>query len=89
MTPPTYFRTNKFTTAYQALVDAYGVANYREVNPALFSVITFPFLFAVMFGDMGHGLIMFLMGLMLVMKERQLGANKNLNEMVKICFDGR
>lgn len=87
--PPTYNRTNKFTSGFQALIDAYGVASYREMNPAPYTIITFPFLFAVMFGDMGHGLIMFLFAAWMVWKEKPLTAKKSDNEIWNIFFGGR
>eukprot|EP00009_Paramoeba_aestuarina_P017369 CAMPEP_0201524224 /NCGR_PEP_ID=MMETSP0161_2-20130828/21185_1 /ASSEMBLY_ACC=CAM_ASM_000251 /TAXON_ID=180227 /ORGANISM="Neoparamoeba aestuarina, Strain SoJaBio B1-5/56/2" /LENGTH=819 /DNA_ID=CAMNT_0047923521 /DNA_START=82 /DNA_END=2541 /DNA_ORIENTATION=- len=87
-TPPTYFRTNKFTTAHQEIVDAYGVARYQEINPTVFSIITFPFLFGVMFGDVGHGTIMLLFVLLFIIFEDKL-MDGGLNEMVQTCFDGR
>ena len=52
-TPPTHFHTNKFTEVFQGVVNTYGVPRYGEANPALFTVVTFPFLFGVMYGDMG------------------------------------
>lgn len=87
--PPTFFRTNKFTSAFQNLIDAYGVAAYREANPAVYTIITFPFLFAVMFGDAGHGMIMLAFGLWMCIKEKMLEARKIDSEIWKYFFGGR
>ena len=40
----------------------YNVPTYGEINPAVFSVVTFPFLFAMMYGDYGHGAFFFVVG---------------------------
>ncbi|KAK1589189.1 hypothetical protein Q3G72_031332 [Acer saccharum] len=86
--PPTYFRTNCFTNAYQEIVDAYGVARYQEANPAVYTVITFPFLFAVMFGDWGHGICLLLGALVLIARERKLSTQK-LGSFMEMLFGGR
>ncbi|XP_005719946.1 T cell immune regulator 1, ATPase H+ transporting V0 subunit a3b isoform X1 [Pundamilia nyererei] len=87
--PPTLFPLNSFTTGFQNIVDAYGVAAYREVNPALFTIITFPFLFAVMFGDVGHGLLMTLTALWMVLEEKDPKLRNNNNEIWRMMFGGR
>ncbi|XP_056635764.1 V-type proton ATPase 116 kDa subunit a 1 isoform X1 [Diorhabda sublineata] len=87
--PPTFNRTNKFTRGFQNLIDSYGVASYREVNPGLYTIITFPFLFAVMFGDVGHAIIMFIFGLWMVISEKKFLAQKNKSEIFAIFFGGR
>lgn len=88
-TPPTYNKTNKFTSGFQSIVDAYGIGNYREMNPAPYTIITFPFLFAVMFGDLGHGVLMTCAALYLVLRESRLIAQKNDSEMFSMVFAGR
>lgn len=87
--PPTYNILNKFTVGFQTIVDAYGVATYREVNPAPYTIITFPFIFAVMFGDCGHGLIMALFAFWMILSEKKLIAAKSDNEIWNTMFGGR
>uniref|UniRef100_A0A8U7P9G9 V-type proton ATPase subunit a n=1 Tax=Corvus moneduloides TaxID=1196302 RepID=A0A8U7P9G9_CORMO len=87
--PPTLIRTNKFTSGFQSIVDAYGVGSYGEVNPALYTIITFPFLFAVMFGDFGHGLLMFIFALLTIMYENHPRIKRAQDEIMKMLFEGR
>eukprot|EP01018_Ginkgo_biloba_P024715 Gb_23980 [translate_table: standard] len=86
--PRTHFRTNKFTGAFQEIVDAYGVAKYQEANPGVYTIVTFPFLFAVMFGDWGHGLCLLFATLVLILREKKLGRQK-LGDFMKMAFAGR
>ncbi|NWQ59354.1 VPP2 ATPase, partial [Neopipo cinnamomea] len=87
--PPTLIRTNKFTSGFQNIVDAYGVGSYGEVNPALYTIITFPFFFAVMFGDFGHGLLMFLFALLTILYENHPRLKRSQDEIMKMLFEGR
>lgn len=103
VTPPTYFPTTKYTIGMQTIINSYGVANYQEMNPgnylrarlckirrtAPFSLVTFPFLFAVMFGDVGHGLIMLCGALFLVLRERKLEELRIKDEIFQMIFGGR
>lgn len=87
-TPPTYNPTNKFTLGFQTIIDAYGTAKYTEVNPGLPTIVTFPFLFAVMFGDFGHGFIMLLAASAMIYWEKPLQRGKQ-DELFGMAFYGR
>jgi V-type H+-transporting ATPase subunit a len=85
--PPTYLKTNKFTEGFQTIVNAYGTATYQEVNPAMPVIVTFPFLFAVMFGDFGHAIIMLSAALAMIYWEKSL--KKVTFELFAMIFYGR
>ena len=78
---PTYFELNDFTFPFQEIVNTYGFPRYQEINPSLFNIVTFPFLFGVMFGDIGHGLMLFLFGSYLIFNSENI--NKGNNALMK------
>jgi V-type H+-transporting ATPase subunit a len=87
--PPTSFPTTEATGQFQMIVDAYGVARYGEVNPGVLTMVTFPFLFAIMFGDFGHGLILLLASGAMIYFEKKLKTMRDLNDIFIMLFEGR
>ena len=73
LTKPTYYKLNEFTAIFQEIVDTYGVPSYKEVNPAIFTCVSFPFFFGVMFGDLMHGSILTAFGIFLCFSKREPG----------------
>jgi len=70
--PPTLIRRTEFAAPFQELIDTYGIAQYKEANPAYFAMITFPFLFGIMYGDVFHGGCLFLFGIYLCLNADSL-----------------
>ncbi|KAG5048038.1 hypothetical protein JHK85_009141 [Glycine max] len=60
------------------------IAKYQEANPGVYTVVTFPFLFAVMFGDWGHGICLLLAALYLMIRERKFASQ---NEFFSVPFE--
>lgn len=91
--PPTYFKLNKFTHGFQNLINSYGIADYRELNPAPYTIITFPFLFSIMFGDLGHGIILTIFACFMIFQEKRIELMNRTtiseNEIISILYSGR
>ena len=85
--PPTYFKKSEFTSAFQELVDTYGVPRYQEANPALFAIVTFPFLFGIMYGDIGHGSLLLAGGLFMIKNDSKFRSSDS--ELIKGFFSAR
>lgn len=74
LTRPTSFQTNDFIQIFQLIVDTYGTPNYKEFNPAVPAIVSFPFLNGIMFGDVMHGAILTGFGIYLCMSKREKGS---------------
>ncbi len=62
-TPPTKILNNRFVRPFEELTRLYGVPKYTELDPTPFIAISFPIIFGLMFGDLGHGLVLLIGGL--------------------------
>lgn len=71
---------------FQEIVNTYGIPNYKEVNPSVFAIVTFPFLFGIMFGDIGHGFVLFLVGSTLCLASDKLKHIPSMEAILSIRY---
>ncbi|MDR1232183.1 MAG: V-type ATP synthase subunit I [Spirochaetaceae bacterium] len=61
---PVALKHGAFAKTFQSLVLSYGAPLYGAVDPTPFTAFFFSLLFAVMFGDVGQGAVLFLLGML-------------------------
>lgn len=59
---------------------------YKEINPAVFAIVTFPFLFGVMFGDVGHGFLLFFVGAILCLIHPKFRNNLDMEGIMSMRY---
>ncbi|HET9905962.1 MAG TPA: V-type ATPase 116kDa subunit family protein [Anaerolineales bacterium] len=59
---PVALSTNPWLRPIQNLVTTYGRPAYGELDPTLLVALSFPVLYGAMFGDLGQGLVLMLVG---------------------------
>jgi len=83
--PPTKIKNNRFVRPFEELTKLYGLPKYNEIDPTPIMAITFPILFGLMFGDLGHGLLLLIGGLAVGMLIKKNKGMKNLCYIMAAC----
>lgn len=63
--PPTKLKNGWFAQPFEMFVEMYGLPSYNDVDPTPFVAFTYSLLFGAMFGDLGQGLLLIIVGALL------------------------
>lgn len=69
LTPPTKLKNSLLGRIFEPFLRMYGLPNYHEYDPSSFMAITYCIFFGIMFGDVGQGIGLALIGLFLATKK--------------------
>jgi V/A-type H+/Na+-transporting ATPase subunit I len=83
--PPTRISHGMFVRPFEELTKLYGLPHYDELDPTPMMAISFPILFGLMFGDVGHGLILLVGGLVMWFLIKKNQAIKNVCWIAATC----
>jgi len=76
--PPSLINRSIFLEPFGRIVDSFGFPSYNEIDPTLFVMFSFMLLFGFMFGDIGHGLILLIAGLIIYSIKDKIDVDSDL-----------
>ncbi len=83
---PVSFQHAAMVKPFEMLIDAYGIPRYGTIDPTIFVAFSFLVMFGAMFGDVGHGIILVLLGGVLFFKKtRVLAVNRQAGALIIYC----
>jgi len=70
---PTVMKNFFMVRPFETITKLYGTPTYYEIDPTPIIAFTFPLLFGLMFGDIGHGIVLIISGLLgaLIFRKRK------------------
>lgn len=71
--PPTKLINKKIFKPFETFIDMYGLPAYNEIDPTPFLAFTYTLFYGIMFGDLGQGAVILLIGLYLLHKKNGFG----------------
>ena len=66
--------SNWFFKPFETITEMYGTPGYNEIDPSPFVAVLFTVMFGFMLGDIGHGLILALIGLFIRKTSKKFGS---------------
>lgn len=63
--PPVKFKKGFLSDIFQPFLEMYGLPSYGEIDPRMFMALTYMVIFGIMFGDVGQGFSLIVIGLLL------------------------
>jgi len=79
---PTIMKNFFLFKPFETITRMFGIPAYSEIDPTPILAITFPLLFGIMFGDIGHGIVLILSGLLGFIIYR----NKKSRDFLNFCW---
>ncbi|MCE8424912.1 MAG: hypothetical protein J5U17_03950 [Candidatus Methanoperedens sp.] len=84
--PPSLLSNPGTMKPFEVLVKMYGLPSYYEIDPTSILFVTFPLIFGIMYGDVAHGILLFLLSIALFKSEKKVRKGLTLRDFSPILM---